>query len=109
MATYTIDEYNSILIDAPSFKEDFFNECRKSLRTKFALDVLVGGNLTTPQAKTYNASGTTGTTYTVPSFFSLVNSAGVPVDVSTLTPTVLVTSASGIKAFSSSKNKITDQ
>jgi hypothetical protein len=110
MANYYVDDYESILLEAPSFKEDFFNEAKKSLNIKFALDVLIGGNFTTPSVKTYNGSGSFGPAYTVPSFYSLVNSApATAVNVTAVTPTYLATAASGAKHFNSTATTITGQ
>jgi len=101
MANYFVDDYESILLDAPTFKEDFFAEARKSLQEKYALDILVGGNIATPSAKTYDLGSTDA--YTVPSFFSLVNSfPSSATDISAVTPSFLATSHTGPLLFNAS-------
>jgi len=101
MANYFVDDYESILLEAPSYKEDFFAEARKSLATKFALDILTGGSISSATVKTYDAGQ--ADSYTVPSFFSYVNSLPTSsVDISAVTPEFLATSLSGIKLFNAS-------
>jgi len=100
MANYFVDDYESILLDAPTFKEDFFAEARKSLQEKYALDILVGGSLSSVGEKTYDVGSDS---YSVPSFFSLVNSLpSSAVDVSALTPAYLATASTGVKLFNAS-------